>query len=60
MTLANYPKHWLCPINQTRCGHGCFLRHACTTQPAKVNALLERLDPQTEDAMVEHVQRLQR
>lgn len=49
-----------CPVNQAECGTRCFIRHACTSQPSKVAALLERLDAQTARAMAEIVLELRR
>lgn len=51
---------FLCPAWHGPCSQRCFIRYACAFTPEKVMNLVERLDVQTEMAMVEYVQRLRR
>lgn len=53
-------KPYLCPASRVVCGQRCYLRHQCAAEPVRIQALTERLNGQTERAMVEYVQRLRR
>lgn len=55
-----HPKPYLCPASKTVCSQRCYLRHECAAEPERMEALTDRLNTQTEHAMVEYVQRLRK